>query len=275
MELHVGSPVVRGGLTLFPVFNGAAVSGRGYDLGAGSLEVAERAGTPVVAELVVTNRGARPALLPEGELVTGGRQDRVVARPVLVGAGRSTVVPVRCVEQNRWAGGGGHARTGERAPVAVRSAVDDQAAVWRRVAGYGDGGGGGFADVARSRREQARRLVRDVRPAAFQSGVLAGVAGRPLLLEVFDSPRTLAAVWDDLLAGVAVDAVGADPVVTPGYRARRFVRHLPGVPLRPVAGGDATGFAGSTERYRVSGLSWRGRSVVTVAVNAAHPLVTA
>lgn len=61
MDLHVGNPVVRGALTLFPVFNGEAVHTRGYDLGASALEVAERAGAPVVGELVVTNRGRRPA----------------------------------------------------------------------------------------------------------------------------------------------------------------------------------------------------------------------
>lgn len=270
MDLHVGNPVVRGALTLFPVFNGEAVRSRGYDLGGGSLRVAERAGTPVVEELVVTNHGPRPALLPEGELLTGGRQDRVVTRAVLVGAGRSAVVAVRCVEQQRWSGGTEHLRAGERAPVAVRSAAGDQAAVWRRVAGYG---AGAYRDAARERRERARRLVDGLAPLAFQCGVLAGVAGRPLLLEVFDSPRTLAAAWDGLLAGIAVDAVGADPVPTPGYRARRFVSRLAGVPVAPVPGGDGTGFTGGTGQVRVASLSWRGRSLVAVAVNPAHPLV--
>ncbi|MER5674834.1 ARPP-1 family domain-containing protein [Pseudonocardia alni] len=276
MDLHVGNPVVRGALTLFPVFNGGAVRGRGYDLGGGSLRVAERAGTPVVDQLVVTNRGPRPALLTEGELLTGGWQNRVVTRSVLVGAGRSAVVAVRCVEAQRWSGGTGHARDGERAPVAVRAATADQAAVWRRVAGYGAGATGSFQDAARDRRARARRLVGDLAPLPFQSGVLAGVAGRPLLLEVFDSPRTLAAAWDGLVAGIAVDAVGADPVVTPGHRARRFVAQLAAVPTAPVSGGgEGTAFAGATAAARLSSLSWRGRAVVTVATNPAHPLVVA
>lgn len=276
MDLHVGNPMVRGALTLFPVFNGGAVRGRGYDLGGGSLHVEERAGTPVVDQLVVTNRGPRPALLTEGELLTGGRQDRVVTRPVLVAAGRSVVVAVRCVEAGRWAGGAGHVRAGERAPVAVRAATDDQSAVWRRVAGYGTGATGALRDTTRDRRERARLLVGATAPLPFQCGVLAGVAGRPLLLEVFDSPRTLAAAWDGLLAGIAVDAVDADPVVTPGRRARRFAGQVAAVPTAPVSGGGAaTAFAGATPAARVGCLSWRGRAIVTVATNPAHPLVSA
>lgn len=272
MDLHVGSPVVRGALTLFPVFNGEAVTARGYDLGVGALEVAERAGSPVVGELVVTHRGTRPALLTEGELLTGGHQDRVVVAPVLLAPGRSTVVEVRCVEQGRWGGlARDHVRSGERAPGAVRSAADQQQ-VWRRVAGYGTGGTVAFRDVAADRRAAGRALVRGLRPLPFQSGVLVGLAGRPLLLEVFDSPRTLAAVWDELLAGVAVDAVGAVGTVTPGHRARRFVRHVAAVAPTPVAGGDGTGFRGCGAHARVSGLRWRGRAVVTVAVDPGHPV---
>lgn len=87
MDMHVENPLVRGALTVFPVFNGQAVTARGYDLGTGSPEVTERAGAPMVTELVVTDRGPGAALLPEGELPTGGRQDRVVTRPVLLAPG--------------------------------------------------------------------------------------------------------------------------------------------------------------------------------------------
>ena len=69
LDLHLGRPVHRGALTLFPIWNGHAVSARGYDLADDRLGVEERAGAAVVAELVVTNPGHRPALLLEGELL--------------------------------------------------------------------------------------------------------------------------------------------------------------------------------------------------------------
>lgn len=270
MELHVGNPAVRGGLTVFPVFDGDAVGSRGYDLGGAAVEVSERAGSAVVGELVVHNRGARPALLLEGELLRGGMQHRVVTRPVMVGAGASAVVEVRCVEQGRWNGAGRHERTGGRAPVTVRAAGGQQQ-VWQRVARYGASPTGSLLDSTRDRRAAADALVRGLRPAAFQTGVLVGLAGQPLLLEVFDSPRTLAAVWEGLLAGVAIDAVGAAEVVTPGYRARRFVRHLPEPRTVPREGGCEA----RSPYTRVTSLRWRGRAVVTVALNRRHALVTA
>ncbi|MBW0096638.1 hypothetical protein I4I73_11640, partial [Pseudonocardia sp. KRD-184] len=60
MDVHVGNPVVRGALTVFPVFNGAAVADTGYALG--GVVVAERSDA-AVGELLVTNTGERPALV--------------------------------------------------------------------------------------------------------------------------------------------------------------------------------------------------------------------
>lgn len=87
LDLHLGEPLHRGALSLFPVWNGAAVASRGYDLRTSDLDVSERAGSAVVGELVVTNAGKRPALLLEGELLEGGQQHRVCSRSVLIDAG--------------------------------------------------------------------------------------------------------------------------------------------------------------------------------------------
>lgn len=132
LDLHLGRPVTRGALTVFPVWNGAAVQSRGYDVSSAKLAVEERAGHAVVAELVITNQGQRPALVLEGELLEGGQQHRVAARSVLINAGESQVLDVRCVEEGRWSGGSGHVRSGRRAPMSVRAA-QEQSGTWQRV----------------------------------------------------------------------------------------------------------------------------------------------
>jgi len=240
MDVHVGNPVVRAALTVFPVFNGAAVADAGYALG--GVLVAERADA-VVGELVVHNAGPRPALVLEGELLAGGRQDRVAARSVLVEPGAAAALAVRCVERARWSGAGAHSRGGRRAPLAVRTARG-QREVWERVAGYGDGES--LLDTVRHLDAAASALVAGLSPLPFQCGVLIGIAGRPVLLEVFDAPSTLAAVWDGLLHSAALDALGRRPVPTLGRHARRFA----------VDPGS-----------RVSVLRWQGRDVHTVAIN--------
>jgi hypothetical protein len=274
LDIHVGRPLLRGGLTLFPVWNGAAVPARGYDVHTSAVTVAEQSGPPVVNELVVANGGQRPVLVLEGELLEGGHQHRVTARSAMVAAGTSSRVAVHCVEQGRWGGGRGHARGGRRAPLTVRAAVD-QAQVWDRVSDYEQryaaSATHSFLDAVAPVEEQAARLVHDLRPLPFQSGLLVGVGGHPLLLEVYDSPRTLAAVWDGLLRAVALDALAAPAVATPGRRARRFADRVVRAPLTR----DGEDLRGRSPDADVRALLWRGRAVHTVAVNPRHELVAA
>ena len=129
LDLHLGRPLTRRGLTLFPLWNGGAVVKRGYELHSEQVRVDERAGAPVVGELVATNHGTRPAVVLAGELLEGGQQHRVAVRSVVIDGGAAVVLDVRCVEEGRWSGLRSHHRTGRRAPVSVRGA-DGQAAVW-------------------------------------------------------------------------------------------------------------------------------------------------
>lgn len=276
LDLHLGRPVVRGALTAFPVWNGAAVQSRGYDVASANLAVEERAGHAVVAELVVTNNGQRPALILEGELLEGGQQHRVAARSVLINTGESHVLDVRCVEEGRWSGGSGHVRSGRRAPMSVRAAKE-QSATWQRVrdleASHGAGDTHFLGDALASAGERAHLLVGDLKPLPFQSGVLLCVAGQPVQLEVFDSPRTLIGVWSALLQAAAVDALTATPIATPGRRARRFLERV-----RYLSQSCDTlelSSRRSSPYAQLDVLSWRGRNVHAVATNPRHGLVMA
>ena len=273
---HLGRPLVRDGLTLLPVWNGVAVTRRGYDLHSQHLAVAERAGQPVVSELVVTNNRARPTVVLAGELLEDGQQHRVAARSTVVERGEAAVLDVRCVEEGRWSGDRTHRHSSRVAPVSVRGAAD-QIAVWNRVRHYeqtyGTTATQSVLDATAAPDAAARRLVSDLRPLAFQCGVLVGIGGQPLLLDVFDSPRTLTAVWRDLVQSAALDAVTAPPLATPGRRARRFLDRMITVPLEPGSGSTAT-VVGS-EHVRLEALVWQGRAVHTVATNIRHELVSA
>jgi len=92
-QVHVGCGVYASGVTVFPVW--PAVRGaRGVDTGVRArVGAAERAGSPVVGELVLTNEGPRPALLLEGELLEGGWQHRSVVQDLVLAPGSSRVGP--------------------------------------------------------------------------------------------------------------------------------------------------------------------------------------
>jgi hypothetical protein len=102
---------------------------------------------PQVNQLVLVNNSKRPLLLLAGEIVTGGKQDRVIGKDRIVPAESDPVdLSVFCVEPGRWtaangkyefyAGVGGGA--GLLASPAVRSkamAAKDQQQVWDSVRG--------------------------------------------------------------------------------------------------------------------------------------------
>ena len=120
--LHVLTPITHGNLTIFPV-----VGGTDYDtshiltldegIKAGSVIITEqgalrglvrgqhpnRTSTAEVNRLVLVNNSDRPLLLLAGEIVTGGKQDRVIGADRIVPPESDPVdLSVFCVEPGRW-----------------------------------------------------------------------------------------------------------------------------------------------------------------------------
>jgi hypothetical protein len=126
------SPIRSGNLTVFPV-----VAGKSYDtaefltldegLRSGDVVVTEagqaqglirhRPGGPSIVhpvggaqvnQLVLVNNSKRPLLLLAGEIVTGGKQDRVIGKDRIVPAESDPVdLSVFCVEPGRWVAANG------------------------------------------------------------------------------------------------------------------------------------------------------------------------
>jgi hypothetical protein len=124
---RVLKPIESGDLTLFPVVrdDGKALPSDQFltldeGLKSGEVEVTEagnvrglvrsRGGVPVeryqgdqVNTLVLVNNSKRPLLLLAGEIVTGGKQDRIIAKDRIVPAGAEPIdLSVFCIEHGRW-----------------------------------------------------------------------------------------------------------------------------------------------------------------------------
>src|SRR5713226_4570643 len=95
--------------------------------------------TASVNQLVLINRSKRPLLLLAGELVSGGKQDRVIGKDRIVPAGAPPLpLDVFCVEHGRWTGSSqfAAANTIVHPSVRERAAVDQkQTEVWDAVRG--------------------------------------------------------------------------------------------------------------------------------------------
>jgi hypothetical protein len=81
---------------------------------------------PSVNQLVLVNRSKQPLLLLAGELVSGGKQDRVIAKDRIVPPGAEPLpLNVFCVEHGRWSSGSQFTA----ANTIVHPSVREQAAV--------------------------------------------------------------------------------------------------------------------------------------------------
>jgi hypothetical protein len=79
-----------------------------------------------VNQLVLINRSKRPLLLLAGELVSGGKQDRIIGKDRLVPVGAEPLpLNVFCVEHGRWSSGANFSA----AKTIVHPSVREQAAV--------------------------------------------------------------------------------------------------------------------------------------------------
>lgn len=308
--LHVGAPTEAGPLSAFPVWTDAPMPRRALHtrLPEGAQVTEAGVGGPQVERLVVHNPTTTPFLLPVGTVFDGGLQHRVLVNGALVGGRMDLDLDVRCVEHGRWSGAEQHRVHHRRAPLAVRGALRgvggprvrpggardglaasddlaDQGDVWRRVRRYEAATG---PSTSQSLVEMTDRLhsaeggnvgslVGDVRPLPGQRGVIIGIAGHPVLAEVFDHPATLARQWDAIVLGVLADALLAPDRPTPAHRARTFARRLSGRRLDPwLDGPDAGTYAAADNLALVEALVTRAdRTVHLSALNIRHQLVAA
>jgi hypothetical protein len=118
--------ISRGNLTIFPVVSSASHDTREFltlDEGMRSGEVLiteagsepplirrrpqyppPQPGSAQVNTLMLVNNSKRPLLLLAGEIVTGGRQDRIVGKDAIIAPESDADLDVFCVEPGRWTG---------------------------------------------------------------------------------------------------------------------------------------------------------------------------
>lgn len=283
LDLLVKEPLVRGPLALYPLCSTAPVA-PAYLSGPeaerlGVLRVAEKPDGATVPELVVHNTGALALLLIEGEMLVGAKQNRTLDASVLVPAGTAVAIPVSCVEAGRWGAPRASARSVRHAPHDLRRVKTStiakpmrramkQTQVWDRVARYEADLGAtsstsALEDVAESRATDVASLVAGTRPLPEQCGVAVAVGGTLRGVDCFDTPATLAAYWDALTAGYALDALAATeaeappPAVVEAFLAR--VGTAPRTPAATAGLGTGATFAG--EGVVGTELRWAGAFV--------------
>lgn len=191
----------------------------------GDLLITERE-QATVPELIVENRGKSHVLLLAGEILLGGKQNRVVTEDLLLPPGSGPrPIDVYCVEQGRWAGRtAAFDAAGSFAAPGLRSQVLDKAGqgrIWAEVERYAQRAGAASPtrsyqevyytkDVAAHLMDLERALGHSAPPGALGAAVIVGpsLAG----LDLFLDPELFGRQWPKLLRAHALEAFRRPPV---------------------------------------------------------------
>ncbi len=278
-------PIRQGNLTVFPVVAATSHDTHEFltlDEGVRSGEVVvtesgnvqplmRRQGIPIshegaqVNQLVLVNNSKRPLILLAGEIVTGGKQDRVIGKDRIVPAESDPIdLSVFCVEPGRWTGAS--AKFGSlgysMAQPAVRAkamGAKDQGQVWSEVrkqqaemssnlavaspsAAAAIGGTTSYARVMDNAavKQQVDAVAEPIQHS-YQSlihelrdknavGVVVAVNGEIIWADVFASTSLLEKYWPKLVRSYAAEAVVARTITKEATvtAAERFLDEMDG-----------------------------------------------
>jgi hypothetical protein len=161
--------------------------------------VIPRAGGAQVNQLVLVNNSKQPLILLAGEIVTGGKQDRVIGKDRIVPAESDPIdLNVFCVEPGRWTATS--AKFGSMVSAMAQPAVrakamgaKDQQQVWEQV------------------RQQQDAMAANLEAEHFAVGGVASAAPAPAAASEVRATTSYARVMSNAAVKEQVDAV-AEPV---------------------------------------------------------------
>jgi len=263
-EWRIGAPVTSGNLTVFPVTSSAWSGAHDFitldeGLKSGKVLITEfgstgpRGGRSIdnarVNTLSLTNRTGRTLVLLAGEMLIGGKQDRIVDQDQLIPpVERPIALGVFCVEHGRWhgtttsfgqnqspsgpqvpgarklfaAGAGGGTPGQQMATPAVREKAEarkDQNEVWSKVAETTKSLNATSGTGALTRAYDDGHLAKKCQVYENQIryriqgknvvGVVVAVSGRVVAADIFASPSLFQRYWPKLLKSYALEALSA------------------------------------------------------------------
>lgn len=253
-------PITRGNLSVYPVVSNFKVDTSHFltldeGLAAGLVRIAERGqfenamirrrepqrrphvteerpqyGGARVNELMLVNESSRPLILLAGEVVSGGKQNRIIGADLVVPP-KSDPLPlsVFCVEHGRWSSGASFGAAGAIAHPDIRRQAQvnkSQSGVWNSVAQSemlfeAASPTSSYTDVLNNPR--AKRELEEA-AASIESeyehelrkkvsgrgavGVVVAINGRCVWSDVFPSAELFRKYWPKLLRSYVLEAEG-------------------------------------------------------------------
>jgi hypothetical protein len=225
-QYQVGRPVVSGALAVYPILR------KGPDLKTEyrTLDEATRDKVIVIKEMsdpsvpvvIVMNSGRVPIYVSAGEIIVGGKQDRVISHDIVIDPGKELRVDVKCVEHGRWENGRvNFESSGLMAGNASRKAAQfkGQSDVWNEVATQNaavraapNTGTYKAAFSAPEIKEATDACLKAVLPKLEGRncvGMVVVIGSKVHAIEIFGSPSLFGKLKEKLLKGFVLDGISS------------------------------------------------------------------
>jgi hypothetical protein len=239
----LGDPSTCDSISMFPLLGGPEADAQPFYLtldqaiGDGWTEITEVSEQGSVPELRVTNKGAKPVFILDGEELLGAKQNRIVNLSILLPVREPLTIPVSCVEAGRWRARSRTFSTAPRTQYAAGRAkrvaqvtaslqahglrYSDQAEVWADIAAKSErmaapSPTGAMEEIFAVNAGFADQCVERLGPVDRQSGALFLIDGRVVGFDLFDRAITLRRLLPKLVRSVAIDALDRDHHFSPG-----------------------------------------------------------
>lgn len=282
-QLEAGEPATYRNLTVVPVYfrqakpaEDASYLTLDQALEEGVLEIREKDGGDV-PWVVVSNRSDKRIFIMGGEILSGCKQDRIVARDVLIAPYRKRLLlPVYCVEAGRWHHVSGQFKseknlgTYKMRGAAQSSSGNNQSKIWNKVAESNRRMGvssdtGAYQDAFRT--EEVAKLVSDVEQK-FKDlpllendtvGVVIGLGDRIIGFDIFSDPDLFQELWPKIIRACVLAMVGYQQETTlSGNRAEQLLNALQWMHYGQRRGVDlGFEYSGDLNELSVSSLVYR------------------
>ncbi len=221
----VDKPVVHGLMAIYPIKRKIPASIGNYitldEAVQQKVATVKEKGEGTVPNVIIRNSGRIPIYITAGEIIIGGKQDRIIAYDVIIHPDKEITVEVRCVEQGRWNG----ARS-EFAPAKAMGGMKSRAAaqfksqqkVWDEVAEQN-----ASVQVSTStgtyqaslNKPEVQKMYEEYSAKLLPSlddrntvGMVVSMNGKVSAVEIFGSPGLFAKMKDKLLKSYVLDAAG-------------------------------------------------------------------
>jgi|GEM_PF-3366367 len=266
-DLVFGDPIRYQNISLVPVGTTAKGPFTKYTLlekglAAKTFAVRElngKSGDAQVPAVEVRNKGKAPVYLLGGEMILGGKQDRIISADTVIDpGGKWTKVNVFCVEQGRWRGQNMKFSAGKAlAHVGLQRAAmsGSQGSVWKEVARKNIKHGNQSSTSTYRRTIQDAKLRRKISPyrktiasrlpkGMSLAGMVFAINGKIRVVDLFGNPELYASLQEKLLSSYILEALG-----------QKVVRNAP-----VISKGAASNYLQKARRTKKNKFKGSGRS---------------